>query len=112
VANAISCVPAGVVDVCLIPEVKFDLQGDRGLLKFVQGLLDEKGHCVVCIAEGAGQVCASPVDLPGPASGLQSRSPPAGNSRASAARLTLSEGGQQHCANLLRQCASCANRTC
>jgi 6-phosphofructokinase len=59
VANAISCVPAGVVDVCLIPEVKFDLQGDRGLLRFVQGLLDEKGHCVVCIAEGAGQVRVS-----------------------------------------------------
>lgn len=55
--TAVRCVPAGVVDVCLIPEVKFDLQGDRGLLKFVQGLLDEKGHCVVCIAEGAGQVC-------------------------------------------------------
>jgi hypothetical protein len=45
-----------VVDVCLIPEVRFDLQGERGLLKYVQGLLDEKGHCVVCIAEGAGQV--------------------------------------------------------
>ena len=55
--TAMSCISAGVVDVCLIPEVKFDLQGDRGLLKFVQGLLDEKGHCVVCIAEGAGQVC-------------------------------------------------------
>ena len=55
--TAARCVPAGVVDVCLIPEVKFDLQGDRGLLKCVQGLLDEKGHCVVCIAEGAGQVC-------------------------------------------------------
>lgn len=45
-----------MVDVCLIPEVQFDLQGERGLLKYVQGLLDEKGHCVVCIAEGAGQV--------------------------------------------------------
>lgn len=49
----------GVVDVCLIPEVKFDLQGKSGLLAYVQGLLDKRGHCVVCIAEGAGQVLHS-----------------------------------------------------
>ena len=32
------------------------MHGDHGLLKYVQGLLDERGHCVVCIAEGAAQV--------------------------------------------------------
>ena len=47
---------AGVVDVCLIPEVKFNMQGEEGLLSYVQKLLDSRGHCVVCIAEGAGQV--------------------------------------------------------
>lgn len=47
-----------MVDVCLIPEVKFAMQGERGLLSYVQSLLDDKGHCVVCIAEGAGQVLA------------------------------------------------------
>jgi 6-phosphofructokinase 1 len=46
---------SGVVDVCLIPEVHFEMQGERGLLAYVQSLLDDKGHCVVCIAEGAGQ---------------------------------------------------------
>ena len=49
---------AGVVDVCLIPEARFDMHGDHGLLKYVQGLLDDRGHCVVCIAEGAAQVGA------------------------------------------------------
>jgi len=45
--------PAGVVDVCLIPEVKFDL---AKLCKHVGDIIERKGHCVVCVAEGAGQV--------------------------------------------------------
>lgn len=48
--NAI-CV-AGMVDVCLIPEVKFELDV---LTDYVKEVLKRKGHCVVCIAEGAGQ---------------------------------------------------------
>ncbi|KIZ06337.1 hypothetical protein MNEG_1619 [Monoraphidium neglectum] len=43
---------SGVVDVCLIPEIKFDLQK---LLDHVGSILDRKGHCVICVAEGAGQ---------------------------------------------------------
>jgi 6-phosphofructokinase 1 len=43
---------SGVVDVCLIPEIKFTT--DK-LLEFVGRILDNKGHCVVCVAEGAGQ---------------------------------------------------------
>lgn len=46
---------AGVVDVCLIPEAPFNMQGEAGLLSYVQHLLDERGHCVICVAEGAGQ---------------------------------------------------------
>lgn len=42
----------GVVDVCLIPEVKFEL---KVLTEYVQQVMKRKGHCVVCIAEGAGQ---------------------------------------------------------
>ena len=45
---------AGVVDVCLIPEVDFVLEGDNGLFSYVEKLLMTKGHCVLCIAEGAG----------------------------------------------------------
>jgi 6-phosphofructokinase 1 len=43
----------GVVDVCLIPEVHFSL--DK-LKACVASVLEKKGHCVVCVAEGAGQV--------------------------------------------------------
>ena len=41
-----------MVDVCLIPEVKFEL---KVLTAYVQQVMKRKGHCVVCIAEGAGQ---------------------------------------------------------
>ena len=43
---------AGVVDVCLIPEVRFELPA---LTAYVRQVIKRKGHCVVCIAEGAGQ---------------------------------------------------------
>jgi 6-phosphofructokinase 1 len=43
---------SGVVDVCLIPEIRFTMPR---LLEHVSGILDRKGHCVVCVAEGAGQ---------------------------------------------------------
>lgn len=43
---------AGVVDICLIPEVKFEL---GALTQYVKEVMKRKGHCVVCIAEGAGQ---------------------------------------------------------
>lgn len=35
---------------CLIPEIKFDL--DK-LCAFVQTILERKDYCVVCVAEGA-----------------------------------------------------------
>ena len=45
-----------VVNFCLVPEVKFELEGPSGLLtalerRFAAG----KSHCVVVVAEGAGQ---------------------------------------------------------
>eukprot|EP00983_Pelagomonas_calceolata_P014883 472238-Pelagomonas_calceolata.AAC.4 len=40
---------AGVVDVCLIPEIQFDLQK---LNEYVAKVIERKGHCVVCLAEG------------------------------------------------------------
>ena len=46
---------SGVVDVCLIPEVPFTLHGPNGLLAYIEKLLAEKGHAVICVAEGAGQ---------------------------------------------------------
>ena len=41
---------------CLIPEVNFALDGENGLMAYLKRLLAEKGHCVICVAEGAGQV--------------------------------------------------------
>jgi len=46
---------SGVVDACLIPEVPFKLDGPKGLFGHVRRVLDAKGYCVVCVAEGAGQ---------------------------------------------------------
>lgn len=46
---------SGQVDICLIPEVSFNLHGPHGVLRHLQYLLETKGSAVVCIAEGAGQ---------------------------------------------------------
>ena len=32
------------------------MDGDAGLIKYVDKVLSERGHCVLCLAEGAGQV--------------------------------------------------------
>lgn len=50
------CFFAGVVDACLIPEVPFDVHGSHGLFAYLRSILRAKGHAVVCVAEGAGQV--------------------------------------------------------
>ncbi|CAG9463338.1 unnamed protein product [Pedinophyceae sp. YPF-701] len=46
---------SGVVDACLIPEVPFHLDGEAGLLAYLEKVIKRKGHAVVCVAEGAGQ---------------------------------------------------------
>ena len=50
-----SSLASGVVDICLIPEVPFKLYGDRGMFAYLEKVLMEKGHAVICVAEGAGQ---------------------------------------------------------
>ena len=50
-----SSLASGEVDVCLIPETKFDLEGEAGLLSHIERTLEQKGHCVVVVAEGAYQ---------------------------------------------------------
>jgi 6-phosphofructokinase 1 len=45
-------VGAGVVDVCLLPEVTFDLQQ---VVSYVFDVLKRRGHAVVVVAEGAAQ---------------------------------------------------------
>ncbi|CAL0305637.1 unnamed protein product [Lupinus luteus] len=43
------------VDCCLIPESPFFLEGKCGLFEFIEKRLNENGHMVIVIAEGAGQ---------------------------------------------------------
>ncbi len=40
------------VNVCLVPEVPFRLDGDTGLLAYLERRLAERGHAVVVLAEG------------------------------------------------------------
>jgi len=45
-----------VVNICLIPEVRFELDGDEGLLKALERRFAKgKTHAVIVVAEGAGQ---------------------------------------------------------
>lgn len=46
---------SGEVDVCLIPEIDTTLEGEGGVLAHVRRVLNRKEHCVIVVAEGAGQ---------------------------------------------------------
>uniref|UniRef100_A0A7C4NU88 ATP-dependent 6-phosphofructokinase n=1 Tax=Thermodesulfobacterium geofontis TaxID=1295609 RepID=A0A7C4NU88_9BACT len=43
------------VNFCLIPEMDFDLEGEKGLLAELERRLDKRKHAVIVVAEGAGQ---------------------------------------------------------
>ena len=43
------------VNFVLIPEVPFDLEGENGFLKNLEMRIKERRHCVILVAEGAGQ---------------------------------------------------------
>jgi 6-phosphofructokinase 1 len=43
------------VNFVLIPEVDFDLEGSNGLLGAIESRLNQRGHGVIVVAEGAGQ---------------------------------------------------------
>ncbi|MCO5554410.1 hypothetical protein L7F22_007940 [Adiantum nelumboides] len=50
------------VDLCLIPEVPFYLEGEGGLYDFVGKRLRENGHMVIVLAEGAGQELVNSIE--------------------------------------------------
>jgi 6-phosphofructokinase 1 len=53
------------VDLVLIPEVPAQLGGPRGVLRYLERVLDRKGHAVVVVAEGAAQeLMSEDHDLP------------------------------------------------
>ncbi|MBI3893665.1 MAG: ATP-dependent 6-phosphofructokinase [Candidatus Wallbacteria bacterium] len=43
------------VNLVLVPELSFDLHGERGILQYLRWRLETRGHAVVVVAEGAGQ---------------------------------------------------------
>jgi 6-phosphofructokinase 1 len=57
------------VNVCLVPEVRFDIEGSHGLLAYLEARLAERRHAVVVVAEGCGQLLAKSGQAPRDASG-------------------------------------------
>ena len=57
------------VNFVLIPEINFDLYGQRGFLKILRQRLEERHHAVVVVAEGAGQDLFDKSDVEKDASG-------------------------------------------
>jgi 6-phosphofructokinase 1 len=49
-------------NICLVPEIPFDLLGENGLFEVITRRLNHKGHCVIVVAEGAGQCHLTPTD--------------------------------------------------
>ena len=43
------------VNYVFVPEIPFELDGENGLLKHLEGRLMDRQHAVICVAEGAGQ---------------------------------------------------------
>ncbi|WP_020396513.1 ATP-dependent 6-phosphofructokinase [Thiolinea disciformis] len=52
---ATACVASGHANFCLLPEVKFSLEGQNGLLALLEKRLVSRHHAVIVVAEGAGQ---------------------------------------------------------
>ena len=46
---------SGDVDLCLVPEVNIELDGEDGCLPYLMKRVSEQGHAVVVVAEGAGE---------------------------------------------------------
>jgi 6-phosphofructokinase 1 len=46
---------SGDVNFCLVPEVPFELEGERGFLRALERRLERKAHALIVVAEGAGQ---------------------------------------------------------
>ncbi len=51
------------VNLALVPEVPFELEGENGIIALLKKRMDMKGHAVVVVAEGAGQGLLEGSDL-------------------------------------------------
>ena len=52
---ALSTLSFQEVDLCLIPEVPFSMEGPNGVTAYANKVLEEKGYMIIVVAEGAGQ---------------------------------------------------------
>lgn len=52
---ATAALAQGDANFVLIPEVPFDLEGEKGFLKSLEKRIKARGHAVILVAEGAGQ---------------------------------------------------------
>lgn len=52
---AMASVASGDANFVLVPEVRFDLEGKNGLLHHLEQRLEDRGHALIVVAEGAGQ---------------------------------------------------------
>ena len=50
-----AAVANGDANFVLVPEIPFDLDGDKGLLRVLENRLEERRHALIVVAEGAGQ---------------------------------------------------------
>jgi 6-phosphofructokinase 1 len=50
-----ACNASRIAHVCLVPEFKFNLFGEFGVLEYIYKRLLKKKNCVVVVAEGAGE---------------------------------------------------------
>jgi 6-phosphofructokinase 1 len=53
--TATTALAQGDANFVLIPEVPFDLEGEKGFLKALENRMKASGHAVILVAEGAGQ---------------------------------------------------------
>jgi 6-phosphofructokinase 1 len=53
--TATAALAQGDANFVLIPEVGFDLEGEKGFLKALEHRIKKRGHAVILVAEGAGQ---------------------------------------------------------
>lgn len=58
-------VPVWCLCLALFSEEAFELDGPSGMLAYLQQLLEERGHAVICVAEGAGQNLMYPSEQQG-----------------------------------------------
>ncbi|MDG5815775.1 ATP-dependent 6-phosphofructokinase [Chitinispirillales bacterium ANBcel5] len=53
--SAYTALASNDVNFVLIPEVPFDLEGEKGLLNQIRNRLERRSHALIVVAEGAGQ---------------------------------------------------------